>query len=88
MDVVNTSDKFTTLAKILKDTEVEKVLKQDNQSISLLAPTDEAFASLAEEDLKTLTEDKAKADLLLKNHVLTGEWPIRQFHLNFPNYLL
>lgn len=73
LDVVNTSDKFTTLSKIIAGTEVANVLKQENQSISLLAPTDEAFASLAEEDLKTLTDDKNKANQVLKNHILTGK---------------
>lgn len=72
LEVVNSNDKFTTLSKILKDTEVEKVLQESNQSVSLLAPTDEAFAGLSEEDLKTLQEDKKKANEVLKNHVLTG----------------
>lgn len=72
LEVVNSNEKFTTLAKILKDTEVEKTLRENNQSISLLAPTDEAFAGLNEEDLKTLQEDKKKANEVLKNHVLTG----------------
>lgn len=72
LEVVNSNDKFTTLSKILKDTEVEKVLQEGNQSISLLAPTDEAFAGLSEEDMKALQEDKKKANEVLKNHVLTG----------------
>lgn len=76
LEIVNSNDKFTTLSKILKDTEVEKILQESNQSISLLAPTDEAFAGLSEEDLKTLQEDKKKANEVLKNHVLTGKFAI------------
>lgn len=73
LEVVNSNDKFTTLSKILKDTDIEKVLQEGNQSISLLAPTDEAFAGLSEEDLKELQENKKKANEVLKNHVLTGK---------------
>lgn len=73
LEIVNGNDKFSTLSKLLKDSEVEKTLQESNQSLSLLAPTDEAFAGLSEEDMKALLEDKKKANEVLKNHVLTGK---------------
>lgn len=88
LEIINSNDKFTTLSKLLKDTEVEKILQENNQSISLLAPTDEAFAGLSEEDLKTLQEDKKKANEVLKNHILTGECFYRGFFLFADDYML
>lgn len=87
LEIVNNNDKFTTLSKILKDTEVEKVLQEGNQSISLLAPTDEAFAGLSEEDLKALQEDKKRANEVLKNHVLSGMFYHRLNSKTYKNIL-
>lgn len=40
--------------------------------VTLLAPTEAAFANLTEEEWKTL-EDKTLADELLRRHIVTGE---------------
>lgn len=53
--------------------QVEKVLQQNNRSITFLAPTDETFALLEDKDLKMLKENKEKAEEILRNHVLTGK---------------
>lgn len=73
LEVINSDDKYSTLRQVLKDTEVEKILQQNNQSITFLAPTDETFSTLDEKDKKILLNDKEKANLVLKNHVLTGK---------------
>lgn len=41
-------------------------------TITLLAPTEKAFANLTEEEWKTL-EDKSVADELLRRHIVTGK---------------
>lgn len=52
---------------------MEKILQENNRSITFLAPTDETFAALEEKDRTMLRENKEKAAEVLKNHVLTGE---------------
>lgn len=71
--MINSDDKYSTLRQVLKDTEVEKILQENNRSLTFLAPTDEIFNALQEKDKKVLLEDKKKADMVLKNHVLTGK---------------
>ncbi|XP_023015902.2 midline fasciclin [Leptinotarsa decemlineata] len=71
LDIINSDSKYSTLRSILKDTEVEKVLQENNRSVTFLAPTDETFAALDEKDRKILAEDKERANYVLKNHVLT-----------------
>lgn len=73
LEVINSDDKYSTLRQILKDTEVEKILQEKNRSLTFLAPTDETFNALDEKEKKLLLEDKKKADVVLKNHVLTGK---------------
>ncbi|KAJ8965812.1 hypothetical protein NQ314_003879, partial [Rhamnusium bicolor] len=70
-EIINTDEKYTTLRDILKDTEVEKVLQENNRSLTFLAPTDETFAALEEKERKVLLEDKEKANIILRNHILT-----------------
>lgn len=41
--------------------------------ITLLAPTENAFANLTEEEWKSL-EDKNVADELLRRHIVSGNW--------------
>jgi transforming growth factor-beta-induced protein len=71
LDLIHSESKYSTLSSIIKDTEVEKILQENNRSITFLAPTDETFAAVDEADLKTLKEDKDKATTVLKNHILT-----------------
>lgn len=71
LEIINSDPKYSTLSSLLKDSEVEKILQENNQSLTFLAPTDETFAAVPEADLKALKEDKEKANLVLKNHILT-----------------
>ncbi|XP_044266983.1 transforming growth factor-beta-induced protein ig-h3 [Tribolium madens] len=71
LDLINADSKYSTLSKIIKGTEVEKILQENNRSVTFLAPTDETLAAIDEADLKTLKEDKEKATTVLKNHILT-----------------
>ncbi|CAH1994625.1 unnamed protein product [Acanthoscelides obtectus] len=71
LETIEAETKYSTLRAVLKDTEVEKVLQENNRSLTFLAPTDEVFAALEEKDRKMLLENKEKANNVLKNHVLT-----------------
>lgn len=74
LDFIHKDEKYSTLSKIIKDTEVEKLLQDNNSSITLLAPTDETFAAVDEAELKSLMEDKEKAVAVIKNHILSGTY--------------
>lgn len=57
---------------LLQNTTLYNELKNGSLGpITLLAPTDTAFANLTEEEWKTL-EDKTVADELLRRHIVTG----------------
>ncbi|CAG9825393.1 unnamed protein product [Phaedon cochleariae] len=71
LDIIHSDGKYSTLSTLLQGSEVEEVLRGNNGSITFLAPTDETFAALDENDLKVLKENKDKANFVLKNHVLT-----------------
>ncbi|ERL91857.1 hypothetical protein D910_09181 [Dendroctonus ponderosae] len=71
LEIIQDNEKYSTLRELLNGTEVEKVLQQNNRSITFLAPTDETFALLEDKDLKMLKENKEKAEEVLRNHVLT-----------------
>ncbi|RZC39086.1 transforming growth factor-beta-induced protein ig-h3 [Asbolus verrucosus] len=71
LDLIHGDQKYSTLSEIIKGTEVETILQENNRSITFLAPTDETFAAVDEADLKRLKEDKEKANTVLKNHILT-----------------
>lgn len=70
--MINSDARYSTLRSILKDTEVETILQENNRSITFLAPTDETFAALDDRDRKLLLENKERATVVLKNHVLTS----------------
>lgn len=71
LEVIENDPKYSTFRTLLKDTELEKILRENNQSLTLLAPTDESFAALEDKERESLMKDKKKAEYLLKHHVLT-----------------
>ncbi|GLV38657.1 midline fasciclin [Carabus blaptoides fortunei] len=71
LDTVNSDEQYSILAKLIKGTEVEEILKDDKQSITLLAPPNAVFDSIDEKELNVLLEDKKKANEVLKHHILT-----------------
>ncbi|CAG9860298.1 unnamed protein product [Phyllotreta striolata] len=71
LEVIANDAKYSTLRTLLKDTEAERILQQNNRSLTFLAPTDETFAALDEKDKEALLNDKKKAEYVLKNHILT-----------------
>lgn len=73
LEVISSDDKYSTLRTLLKDTEIEKILQENNRSLTFLAPTDETFAALDGKDREDLLNDKKKAEFVLKNHILTGK---------------
>jgi uncharacterized surface protein with fasciclin (FAS1) repeats len=76
-DILDTAAKagnFKTLAKLLNDTDLTKVLKGKGP-FTVFAPTDEAFAKLTKEQLDTLLTPKYKSLLvsMLGAHVLVNK---------------
>ncbi|XP_063232448.1 transforming growth factor-beta-induced protein ig-h3-like [Bacillus rossius redtenbacheri] len=67
--IVNTDEKFSTLSSIIKGSGLEAELR-DTDPVTLLAPTDEVFARLDEQDLARLLEDKKLAKQMLRQHIL------------------
>lgn len=72
LDIVNREEKYSILSKLIKGTEIEEILKDDKQSVTLLAPTDDVFDKVEESALNAMLEDKEKANEVLKHHILTG----------------
>lgn len=72
LDLIRSDESLSVLSELIQGTEVEEVLKDENQSITFVAPTNAALQEIDDADLKVLKEDKKKANALLKNHVLTG----------------
>lgn len=58
--------------KIITGTDVEKLLDNKANAITLLAPDNDAFDKIDDDDLKILMEDKEKASAVMKNHILSG----------------
>lgn len=74
LDIVNSNENYSILSKLIQGTEVEEILKDEKQSVTLLAPTDEIFDKVDEKELNVLLENKEKANEVLKHHILTGEF--------------
>ncbi|XP_050309672.1 transforming growth factor-beta-induced protein ig-h3 [Anthonomus grandis grandis] len=71
LDVISTDERYSKLKELIAGTEVEKVLQESNRSLTLLAPTDEAFAAMRDEEREPLFNSTEKADEFIKNHILT-----------------
>jgi uncharacterized surface protein with fasciclin (FAS1) repeats len=62
---------FKTLVAAVQAADLVEVLKRPGP-LTVLAPTDEAFAKIPKADLDALMKDKAKLSAVLQYHVLTG----------------
>ncbi len=71
LDIANRHGSFTTFSKLLEAAEMQETLK-NSVSLTVLAPTDEAFAELPEGTLDKLLDPANKEELvaILSNHVL------------------
>ncbi len=71
-------DSFSTLIGLLKKSDL-KELRDAKASHTLLAPTNEAFAKLAPEDLAKLSNDPDNLKRLLLGHLLPGKVLFKTF---------
>ncbi|KAF2893756.1 hypothetical protein ILUMI_12419 [Ignelater luminosus] len=71
LETLNGDENYSVVSQLLKGTDLESILKDSTQSLTFLAPSNDAFSRLEVGELKSLMEDKNKASLLLKNHILT-----------------
>lgn len=71
VDVAVGAGSFKTLVAAVQAAGLVDVLKRPGP-LTVLAPTDEAFAKIPKADLDALMKDKAKLSAVLQYHVLTG----------------
>jgi uncharacterized surface protein with fasciclin (FAS1) repeats len=79
-DLVQTAQsagQFKTLVKLVKQAGLAKTLSGDTK-LTVLAPTDAAFAKVPKSTLAALAEDKAKLRKVLLYHVIPGAVPSSQ----------
>jgi len=71
VDVAVAAGLFKTLVAAVQAADLVEVLKRPGP-LTVLAPTDEAFAKIPKADLDALIKDKPKLAKVLQYHVLTG----------------
>ncbi len=71
VEVAVAAGSFKTLVAAVQAAGLVDVLKRPGP-LTVLAPTDEAFAKIPKADLDALMKDKAKLATVLQYHVLTG----------------
>ena len=71
VDVAVAAGSFRTLVAAVQAADLVEVLRRPGP-LTVLAPTDEAFAKIPKADLDALIKDKAKLAKVLQYHVLTG----------------
>src|SRR5512139_3146237 len=71
VDVAVAAGSFKTLVAAVQAAGLVEVLKRPGP-LTVLAPTDDAFAKIPKADLDALMKDKAKLSAVLQYHVLTG----------------
>lgn len=71
VEVAVAAGSFKTLVAAVQAADLVDVLKRPGP-LTVLAPTDEAFAKIPKADLDALMKDKAKLAKVLQYHVLTG----------------
>lgn len=71
VDVAIAAGSFKTLVAAVQAANLVDVLKRPGP-LTVLAPTDEAFAKIPKADLDALMKDKVKLAAVLQYHVLTG----------------
>jgi uncharacterized surface protein with fasciclin (FAS1) repeats len=71
VEVAVAAGSFKTLVAAVQAASLVDVLKRPGP-LTVLAPTDEAFAKIPKADLEALMKDKAKLAAVLQYHVLTG----------------
>ncbi|MGE0583480.1 MAG: fasciclin domain-containing protein [Steroidobacteraceae bacterium] len=72
-DIIHNDARFSTFAKAIDAAGLQGLLAGGN-AVTVLAPTDDAFAKLPAGELENLLKPEHKADLeaLLKRHLVTG----------------
>lgn len=66
---------FTTLVAALQETDLDMVLADPNESFTVFAPTDAAFAMLGQDNIDLLLENPDVLSDILLQHVVPGQIP-------------
>jgi len=77
VQTAQSAGQFKTLVKLVKQAGLAKTLSGDTK-LTVLAPTDAAFAQVPKRTLAALAKDKAKLRKVLLYHVIPGAVPSSQ----------
>lgn len=73
VDTAVNAGSFTTLVAALQATGLDAVLADENQTFTVFAPTDEAFAKLGDDTIAALLADPDQLTSILLYHVIAGQ---------------
>jgi transforming growth factor-beta-induced protein len=78
VDVLARDKTLQTFSNLIKSAELEDTVA--NRSLTIFAPTDEAFQALSSADLEKMAKDSAYLELVLKHHMMAGASSIKDMH--------
>ncbi len=76
VDTAVSAGNFTSLVVARQATGLDATLSDTSQKLTVLAPTDEAFALIGQETIDSLLMDTTKLSDILTYHVVSGEVPV------------
>jgi len=72
LDTLKDAGNFTMFLKAIEETGLAPALT-DSSAVTILAPTDEAFAKMSKDQLDAAMADKDRLAMILKNHIIEGQ---------------
>ena len=72
LEAVEAAGAFQTLGPALRDSHLDDILSEKGP-FTLFAPTDEAFAKMASDDLRALLADSQRLRAVLSYHIVAGK---------------
>jgi transforming growth factor-beta-induced protein len=81
--ILDDSEHFSILKRLLVTAELDETLSEDENTLTLLAPTDTAFLDLAQETIMCLGSNIAQLRSLLAYHTLTQVLPSAAIDYDF-----
>ena len=79
MDVMKLDPKHTEWVRLVQAAEMEEELNDHPGPLTMLAPTDGAFANMNDEEKARIFEDKEIATQVVKHHILKGTLRLKYF---------
>jgi transforming growth factor-beta-induced protein len=73
LEIAGSNPNFSTLASLVKDAKLDRLLGNEFSNLTVFAPTNAAFSKLSPALLAELAKDKHLLRLVLANHIVWGE---------------